>query len=48
MRKRVVSLLNLNEKSVFNNVMHSKLLHNMKKRKVFKLLLKFMKNFLKD
>ncbi len=28
--------------------MHSRLLHNMKKRKVSKLLLKFVKNFLKD
>jgi len=28
--------------------MHSKLLHDMKKRKVFKLLLKFVKNFLKN
>jgi len=28
--------------------MHSKLLHDMKKRKVFRLLLKFVKNFLKD
>jgi len=28
--------------------MHSRLLHNMKKRKVSRLLLKFVKNFLKD
>ncbi len=28
--------------------MHSKLLHNMKKKKVSRLLLKFVKNFLKD
>ncbi len=28
--------------------MHSRLLHNMKKRKVFKLFLEFVKNFLKD
>ena len=48
MRRKVVSLLSLNEKNVFDNVMHSKLLHNMKKRKVFKLLFKFVKNFLKD
>jgi len=47
-RRRVVSLLNLNEKNAFNNVMHSKLLHDMKKRKVSKLLLEFVKNFLKD
>jgi len=33
---------------VFNNVMHSRLLHDMKKRKVSRLLLKFVKNFLKD
>jgi len=47
-RRKLVSLLSLNEKNAFNNVMHSKLLHNMKKRKVFKLLLEFVKNFLKD
>ncbi len=47
-RKRVVSLLNLNKKNAFNNVMHSRLLHDMKKRKVSRLLLKFVKNFLKD
>jgi len=29
-------------------MMHNRLLHDMKKRKVFKLLLKFVKNFLKD
>ncbi len=48
MRRRVVSLLSLNEKSAFNNVMHNRLLHDMKKRKVSKLLFKFVKNFLKD
>jgi len=48
MRRRVVSLLSLNEKSAFDNVMHSKLLHDMKKRKVSRLLLEFVKNFLKD
>ncbi len=48
MRRKVVSLLSLNEKRMFNNVMHSRLLHDMKKRKVSKLLLKFVKNFLKD
>ncbi len=48
MRRRVVSLLSLNEKSAFNNVMHSRFLYNMKKRKVSRLLLKFVKNFLKD
>ncbi len=47
-RKKVVSLLNLNKKNAFNNVMHSRLLHDMKKRKVSRLLLKFVKNFLKD
>jgi len=47
-RRRVISLLSLNEKNAFNNVMHSRLLYNIKKRKVFKLLLKFVKNFLKD
>ncbi len=48
MRRKVVLLLSLNEKSAFNNVMHSKLLHDMKKRKVSRLLLEFMKNFLKN
>ncbi len=47
-RRKVVSLLSLNEKNAFNNVMYRKLLHDMKKRKVFRLLLKFVKNFLKD
>ncbi len=47
-RRRVVSLLSLNEKNAFDNMMHSRLLHDMKKRKVSKLLLKFVKNFLKD
>ncbi len=47
-RRRVVSLLSLNEKSAFDNMMHSRLLHDMKKRKVSKLFLKFVKNFLKD
>jgi len=44
----MVSLLSLNEKNAFDNVMHSRLLHDMKKRKVSRLLLKFVKNFLKD
>ncbi len=48
MKRRVVSLLSLNENNAFDNVIHSKLLHDMKKRKVSKLLLKFVKNFLKD
>ncbi len=48
MRRKVVSLLNLNEESAFNNMMHSRLLHDMKKRKVSRLLLKFVKNFLKN
>ncbi len=48
MRRRIISLLSLNKKSAFDNVMHSRLLHDMKKRKVSKLFLKFVKNFLKD
>ncbi len=47
-RRRVVSLLSLNKKSAFNNVAHSRLLHDMKKRRVLKLLLKFVKNFLRN
>jgi len=41
-------LLNLNSKSVFNNVAYNRLLYNIKKRKVFKLLFKFVKDFLKN
>ncbi len=48
MRKRVVLLLSLNEKNAFDNVMHSRLLHDMKKRKVSRLLLEFVKNFLRN
>ncbi len=48
MRRKVVLLLSLNKKNAFDNMMHSKLLHDMKKRKVSKLLLEFVKNFLKD
>ncbi len=47
-KRKVVSLLSLNEKSTFNNVAHSRLLHDMKKRRVLILLLKFVKNFLKN
>ncbi len=47
-RRRVVSLLSLNEKSAFNNVMHSRLLHDMKKRRVLRLFLEFVKNFLRN
>jgi len=47
-RKRIVSLLSLNEKNAFNSVTHDRLLHDMKKRKVFRLLFKFVKNFLRN
>ncbi len=47
-RKKVVSLLSLNEESAFNNVLYDRFLHDMRKKRVFKLLLKFVKNFLKD
>ncbi len=47
-RRRVVSLLSLNKKSAFNNVAHSRLLHDMKKRKVLRLFLEFVKNFLRN
>ncbi len=47
-RRRVVSLLSLNEKSTFNNVAHSRFLHDMKKKRVLRLLFEFVKNFLKD
>ncbi len=48
MKRRVISRLSLNKKNAFNNMMHSKLLHDMKKRKVSRLLFRFVKNFLKD
>ncbi len=47
-RKRVISLLNLNEKNAFNNVAYNRLLHDMKKSKVLRLLLEFVKNFLRN
>ncbi len=47
-RRKVVSLLSLNEKNAFNNVTHSRLLHDMKKRRVLRLLLEFVKNFLRN
>ena len=47
-KKKVISLLNLNEKNVFNNVTHRKLLHDIRKRKVFELLFKFVNVFLKN
>ncbi len=47
-RRRVISLLSLNEESAFNNVAHSRLLHDMKKKRVLRLLLKFVKNFLRN
>ena len=47
-KRKVVSLLSLNEKSAFNNVAHNRLLHNMKKKRVFRLLLEFVKNFLRN
>ena len=40
--------MNLNNKNVFDNVTHNKVLYNIKKRKVFESLLKFVKNFLKN
>ncbi len=47
-KRRVVSLLSLNKESAFNNVAHSRLLHDMKKRRVFRLLFEFAKNFLRN
>ncbi len=46
--KKSSFMLSLNKKSAFDNVMHSKFLHDMKKKKVSRLLFKFVKNFLKD
>ncbi len=47
-RRKVVSLLSLNEKSAFNNIAHNRLLHDMKKRRVLRLLLEFVKDFLRN
>lgn len=44
----MTSLLSLNDESAFDNVTHNKLLHDIRKRRVLKLLLEFVKNFLKD
>jgi len=41
-------LLNLNDKSVFDNVTHNRFLYNIRKRRVSKLLFAFVKNFLKN
>jgi len=47
-RRRVASLLSLDGEGAFDNVAHSRLLHDMKKRKVPRLLLGFVKDFLRD
>ena len=47
-KRKVVTLLSLNDEEVFNNVTHNKLLHDMKKKKILKLFLKFVKNFFKN
>jgi len=41
-------LLNLNNKNIFDNITHNRLLYNIKKRKVFELLFEFVKDFLKN
>ena len=41
-------MLSLNNKNIFDNIVYSKLLYNIKKRRVFKSLLEFVKNFLKN
>ncbi len=38
----------MNEKNAFNNVAYNRLLHDMKKSKVLRLLLEFVKNFLRN
>ena len=47
-KKKMTSFFNLNVNDAFDNVSHSRLLHNMRKRKVSDKLLKWMKNFLKN
>ena len=46
-KKKVTSLLNLNVSKAFDNVSHTRLLHNIRKRRVLTLLLNWVKNFLK-
>ena len=41
-------MLSLDSESAFDNVTHSKLLYNIKKRRVFELLFEFVKDFLKN
>ncbi len=41
-------MLNLNNKSVFDNVTHNRLLYNIRKRKVFESFFEFVKDFLKN
>jgi len=41
-------LLNLNKKSAFNNITHNRLLYNIRKRKVLKLLFEFVEDFLRN
>jgi len=41
-------LLSLNNKSTFDNIIYNKLLHNIKKRRVFKLLFIFVEDLLKN
>lgn len=47
-RRKIVSLLNLDRESAFDNITHNRLLHNMRKRRVLKLFFEFVENFLKD
>ena len=46
-RRRVVSLLSLNEKSTFNNVAHSRFLHDMKKKEFSDCFLNLWRTFWK-
>ena len=41
-------MLNLNNKSVFDNIIYNKLLYNIRKRKVLESLFEFVKDFLKN
>ena len=44
----MTSFLSLNVSEIFDNVSHSRLLHNIRKKKISSKLLKWMKNFLKN
>ena len=47
-KKKVTSFLSLNVSDVFDNMSHSRLFYNMRKKRISNKLLKWMKNFLRN